>query len=74
MDVRVTNAVAALAGWKRFEGAEEWRRDHAGGQPERVQFDRFLTARQARPEALSSDERDRLFQQFLQWSKPGERR
>jgi TRAP transporter TAXI family solute receptor len=72
---RETNLATVVPGWKRFEGAEEWLRDHAaGGPPERVQFDRFLTARQAQPEKLSSDERDRLFQQFLQWSKPGERR
>ena len=72
---RETNLATVVPGWKRFEGAEEWLRDHAaGGPPERVQFDRFLTARQAQPEKLSSDERDRLFQQFLQWSKPGEHR
>ena len=71
---RETNLATVLPGWKRFEGAEQWLRDRAGGEAERAQFDRFLTTRTAQPEALSSDQRDRLFQQFLQWSKPGERR
>jgi hypothetical protein len=58
-----------------FEGAEEWLRDHAGeGHVERSQFDRFLATRLAQPDTLSSDQRERLFQQFLQWSKPNERR
>jgi TRAP transporter TAXI family solute receptor len=70
---RETNLATVLPGWKRFEGAEEWLRAN-GGQAERVQFDHFLATRLAQPDQLSSVERDRLFQQFLQWSKPGERR
>jgi TRAP transporter TAXI family solute receptor len=73
---RETNLATVVPGWKRFEGAEEWLRDNAsGGQAEeRSQFDRFLATRLAQPEQLSSDARDRLFQQFLQWSKPSEHR
>jgi len=72
---RETNLATVLPGWKRFEGAEQWLRDHAGGeQAERGQFDRFLATRLAQPDSLSSDERARLFQQFLEWSKPNERR
>ena len=73
---RETNLATVVPGWKRFEGAEEWLRDNASGgrAEERSQFDRFLATRLAQPEQLSSDERDRLFQQFLQWSKPGEHR
>jgi hypothetical protein len=73
---REANRAAVLPGWKRFEGAEEWLRNRdrtvAG---EREKFDRFLAAqRGAQPAALSSEERDRLFQEFLQWSKVRERR
>jgi uncharacterized protein len=70
-----TNLATVLPGWKRFEGAEEWLRDHAGGdEAERGRFNHFLAARLVRPDSLSSDERQRLFQQFLEWSKPNERR
>ena len=73
---RETDLATVVPGWKRFEGAEEWLRDNASGgrAEERSQFDRFLATRLAQPEQLSSDARDRLFQQFLQWSKPGEHR
>jgi uncharacterized protein len=69
-----TNLATVLPGWKRFEGAEEWLRDHASGdEAERGRFNHFLAARLVRPDSLSSDERQRLFQQFL-WSKLNERR
>jgi TRAP transporter TAXI family solute receptor len=73
---RETNLATVVPGWKRFEGAEEWLRDNASGglAEERSQFERFLATRLAQPEQLSSDARDRLFQQFLQWSKPSEHR
>ena len=32
-----------------------------------------VAARLVRPDSLSSDERQRLFQQFLEWSKPTSR-
>jgi TRAP transporter TAXI family solute receptor len=67
---REANLAAVLPGWKRFEGAEEWlkRRDQQV-QVERQQFDRFLSGRNTKPAALNADERDRLFQEFLQWTK-----
>jgi TRAP transporter TAXI family solute receptor len=67
---REANLAAVLPGWKRFEGAEEWlkRRDGAA-QAERQQFDKFLAGRNTRPAALGADDRDRLFQEFLQWTK-----
>ena len=72
---RETNLATVLPGWKRFEGAEEWLRNRAnGGQAERSQFDQFLATRQVQPDSLSSDERNQLFRQFLEWSKPNERR
>jgi uncharacterized protein len=72
---REANLAAVLPGWKRFEGAEEWLRAHAGApQAERGKFDQFLAARQAQPASLPPGERDRLFQEFVQWNKSRERR
>ena len=69
------NLAAVLPGWKRFEGAEEWLRAHAeASQAERGKFDQFLAAKQAQPASLPLGERDRLFQEFLQWNKAHERR
>lgn len=64
------NLAAVLPGWKRFEGAEEWlkRRDQQV-QVDRQQFDRFLAGRNTKPAALAPDDRERLFQEFLQWTK-----
>jgi len=68
------NLAAVLPGWKRFEGAEEWLRKHdAVAAGERGQFDQFLAARREKSVSLPSEERDRLFQEFLQW-KARERR
>ena len=67
-------------GWTRFEGAEEWlrKRDKVAqghtAQSEREQFGAFLAQRVSRPVALSAQERDRLFQEFLNWTKARERR
>ena len=72
---REANLAAVLPGWKRFEGAEEWlrNRDQVVAR-ERDQFGEFLARRVSKPVALSSEERDRLFQEFLVWSKARERR
>lgn len=72
---REANLAAVLPGWKRFEGAEEWlrNRDQVVAR-ERDQFGEFLARRVPKPVALSSEERDRLFQEFLVWSKARERR
>ena len=43
-------------------------------QADRGKFDQFLAARQTQPAALPQSERDRLFQEFLQWTKARERR
>ena len=72
---REANLAATLPGWARFAGADEWLRNRekvAGG--ERDQFGAFLAQRVSKPVALSSEERDRLFQEFLTWSKTRERR
>jgi len=64
---REANLAAVLPGWKRFEGAEEWLRRNASPQAERDQFEQFLVGRREKAAALPSEERDRLFQEFLQW-------
>jgi hypothetical protein len=71
---RETNLAAVLPGWKRFEGADEWlrNRDKVAGA-EREQFGAFLAQRVSKPVALTSEERDRLFQEFLSWTKARER-
>jgi uncharacterized protein len=67
---REANLAAVLPGWTRFAGAEEWLRNRdklAAG--ERDQFDKFLAGRREQAVSLSSAERDRLFQEFVQWSR-----
>jgi TRAP-type uncharacterized transport system substrate-binding protein len=72
---REANLAAVLPGWKRFEAADEWLRAHAvASQAERGQFDQFLAAKQAQPASLPPNERDRLFQEFIQWNKSRENR
>jgi len=66
------NLAAVMPGWKRFEGADEWLRANAQpaqAQNEREQFDKFLAGRTSRAASLPTAERDRLFQEFLQWTK-----
>ena len=68
------NLAAVLPGWTRFAGAEEWLRRHdTVAQGEREQFDQFIAGRREKSASLPSEERDRLFQEFLQW-KARERR
>src|SRR3954464_8231694 len=67
------NLAAVLPGWKRFEGAEEWLRRNASPQAERDQFEQFLVGRREQAASLPSEQRDRLFQEFMQW-KARERR
>jgi uncharacterized protein len=67
---REANLAAVLPGWKRFEGADDWlRRRDQQAQGERQQFDRFVAGRDTKPAALTPDDRERLFQEFLQWTK-----
>ena len=40
---------------------------NASPQAERDQFEQFLVGRREKAAALPSEERDRLFQEFLQW-------
>lgn len=71
---REANLAAVLPGWKRFEGADEWlRKRDTMAQGERDQFNQFLAGRREKAASLPSEERDRLFQEFLAW-KARERR
>jgi TRAP transporter TAXI family solute receptor len=68
------NLAAVMPGWKRFEGADEWlRRNEQVAQGEREQFNQFIANRREQAASLPSEDRDRLFQEFLQW-KARERR
>src|SRR4051794_4581564 len=67
---REANLAAVLPGWKRFEGADEWlARREKGASSERDQFGAFLAQRGPAPVAQTTEDRDRLFQEFLTWSK-----
>jgi uncharacterized protein len=65
---REVNLAATIAGWKRFEGADEWlRRQHgAHAQQQRSQPDR-VSAPPAANAASPTDNRDQLFRDFMQW-------
>jgi TRAP transporter TAXI family solute receptor len=74
------NLAATLPGWKRFDAAEEWlTKNHV--QPisnERGQFEAYLAAR-ATPTATAAnafapEERNRLFEEFLEWKQTRGRR
>lgn len=72
---REANLGATLPGWTRFAGADEWLRNRDKvATTERDQFGVFLAQRVSKPVAPSAEERDRLFQEFLAWTKARERR
>jgi TRAP transporter TAXI family solute receptor len=67
-----TNLAGTVPGWKRFEGAEEWLRTNGDPATSAAQFDRFLADRQitpARKNAMSEDDRNKLFEEFLIWAR-----
>jgi TRAP transporter TAXI family solute receptor len=69
------NLAAVLPGWTRFAGADEWLRNRdKTANAEREQFGAFLAQRVSKSVSLSTEERDRLFQEFLAWNKARERR
>ncbi len=70
---REVNVAATLPGWTRFGAAEDWLRDHREpSAAAREQFEQFVSTRQAR--AGTAEERERLFQDFMQWQQARERR
>jgi hypothetical protein len=70
---RDTNLTAHVPGWKRFKPAEEWlaRHKQATAEPAApVRVDPALARQQAvRAAPGDAKEQERLFQQFLEWSK-----
>jgi TRAP transporter TAXI family solute receptor len=72
------NLTATLQGWKRFAAAEEWLAKNAAPQaprPPGSPIDPALVRTQAAKVAPHSvAEQERLFQQFLEWSKSQQRR
>jgi uncharacterized protein len=66
------NLAATLPGWTRFAGADEWLKNNAPKQPsvaERDQFDRFLQARSQAGASVTPQDREKLFNEFMEWSK-----
>ncbi|MFY9838429.1 MAG: TAXI family TRAP transporter solute-binding subunit [Xanthobacteraceae bacterium] len=62
---------ASLRGWTRFKPAQDWLAQHtnAAAVPDvRNDFAKFLAAQGDRGD-LSGDDREALFQQFLEWQK-----
>jgi len=84
---REINLAATIPGWKRFDGAEEWlarareqaaaaaQKDAAERTAERTQLNEFLATRpNARASAVSAEDREALFQEFLKWKQAHQRR
>jgi len=68
-----TNLAAVIPGWKRFEGADDWLKNHREQElaNRRDQFNQFLQERKIAPgraSAISESERNRLFEEFVRWS------
>ena len=66
---RETNLAAVLPGWNRFPAAAEWLKQHAQPAPVAAgtrQLSEQSTAQRS-GDAASAPDRDRLFQQFLDW-------
>lgn len=77
---RETNLTAVVPNWTRFAAAEEWlQKNRPQPQPAaaRQEFERFLDGRRmssAERAALSADDRDKLFREFVEWSQARPRR
>jgi TRAP transporter TAXI family solute receptor len=65
------NLAATLPGWKRFEPAEAWvARAKAQADAQRTQFEKFTTGQGGASQAsMTTEQRDKLFQEFLKWSE-----
>jgi uncharacterized protein len=71
---RETNLAATLAGWKRFEAAEQWLAENREtiAAATRTDFDQFLLARgirEGQAGALNPQQREDLFLEFVKWSE-----
>jgi TRAP transporter TAXI family solute receptor len=68
-----TNLAAVIPGWKRFEGADDWIKNHREQElaARRDQFNQFLQERKISPgrtNSISESERNKLFEDFVRWS------
>jgi len=70
---REANFAAALAGWSRFQPAEDWLARNRQTLSARRQFNEFLISRGVGVPG-SEEERERLFLDFVKWSQERERR
>jgi TRAP transporter TAXI family solute receptor len=69
---REVNLAADLPGWRRFPAAQEWLDSHRPAAPQLVGengFDQFLAQRAGATAALTSDQREQLFREFLRWNQ-----
>jgi TRAP transporter TAXI family solute receptor len=70
---REANFAAPLAGWTRFQPAEDWLARNRQTLSARRQFNEFLSSRGMGVPG-SEEERERLFLEFVKWSQERERR
>lgn len=71
---REANFAAPLAGWTRFQPAEDWLARNRETLTARRQFNEFLSSRLGVDTLGSEEERERLFKDFVKWSQERERR
>ncbi len=73
---RETNLAAVLPGWTRFEPAERWLETNRArlNAAARGHFDQFLVERGSAVRGPTTEEREELFREFLQWNGARERR
>jgi len=71
---REANFAAPLAGWARFQPAEDWLARNRETLTARRQFNEFLSSRLGVDAPGSEEERERLFNDFVKWSQERERR
>ncbi len=67
------NLTATIPGWKRFPAAEEWVKKHRSMTAEpktRQDFERFLASDSSGIRAsVTPEERERLFEKFIEWRR-----
>jgi hypothetical protein len=67
---RDTNLTAPVPGWQRFKPAEEWLARHKQIAPHPQAQGSILARQEAgRTAPVNLREQERLFQEFLEWSK-----
>jgi uncharacterized protein len=71
---REANFAAPLAGWARFQPAEDWLARNRETLTARRQFNEFLSSRLGVDAPGNEEERERLFKDFVKWSQERERR